>query len=341
MRQKSPYFVDWPITRKCNLNCIHCRGMPQGELSTVEARRLIAEIAELEPGWVIIEGGEPLLREDLFELLELMRHKGLEVYLITNGTLLNSQNIVALKRLGIKVMISIDGATQETYEGIRRGAKFETVLKSARACAEEDILDTINTIVSQINYQEIAGILELAQSLKVRRVMFLGLKPCQEYNELMLSPEGYGEAIELACEAAQRTGVDFFFDEPFFWAYVQEQRLVAPKPAHRSGILASQTSACILGDYLFIEPNGEVKPCTFAPLILGNVREKPLGQIWQETISSSFLRQLKDPESRTGYCRECKYLTECKGCRSRTITLTGDWFAADPACPLRAKWEQR
>ena len=96
LESQSPYLVDWAMTGKCNLHCRHCRGMTQGELSTERARKLITEIAELKPGWVIVEGGEPLLRHDLFELLELMRQRQLEVHLITNGTLLNPQILLPL-----------------------------------------------------------------------------------------------------------------------------------------------------------------------------------------------------------------------------------------------------
>jgi radical SAM protein with 4Fe4S-binding SPASM domain len=308
--------------------------MPPGELSTAEAERLIEEIASLEPGWVIIEGGEPLMRPDLFELLGLMQKAGLEVHLITNGTLLGEREIALLKGLGVRVMISIDGATAETYEHIRRGASFETVLTTARLCAQEGLLEAINTIVSELNYRELPGTLELAASIGVDKVNFIGLKPCEGYTEQVLSPEGYGEAIRLACEAGQRTGVSFFFDEPFFWAVVREWGLPQPPPSDPAGILVPGAPACILGDYLFIEPNGDVKPCTFAPLILGNVREKSLPQIWDEACASPFLKELKDPKSRTGCCANCKYLAECKGCRSRTVALSGDWFASDPACPL-------
>ena len=117
---QSPYLVDWAITDKCNLCCRHCRGMSKRELSTERAKKLVAEIAELKPGWVIVEGGEPLLREDLFELLSLMRQSQVEVHLITNGMLLSPQILSTLKFLGIKVMVSIDGATPETYEEIGR-----------------------------------------------------------------------------------------------------------------------------------------------------------------------------------------------------------------------------
>jgi len=334
---QSPHFVDWAITAKCNLRCRHCRGFSEGELSTERAKKLIAEITALEPGWVIIEGGEPLLRDDLFELLGLMRQRQLEVHLITNGMRLNSQIITALKQLGVRVMISIDGATQATYEAIRNGASFEKVIQAARHCVKEGLLEAINFTILKTNYAEIPGVFELATSIGVQRITFIGLKPCQDYAEELLTPQEYGEAIKLACQAAQKTGVEFFFDEPFFWATVREWGLPAQMPAVSTGILAPSTSACIFGEYLFIETNGDVKPCSFAPMTLGNVNEKPLGEIWREALSSSFLSQLKDPKSRTGSCRNCRYLADCRGCRSRTFVLTGDWFASDPVCPLSLK----
>ncbi len=332
-----PYLVDWAITGKCNLSCRHCRGMAKDELSTERAKRLIAEIAELKPGWVIIEGGEPLLRDDVFELLELMQQKGLEAHLITNGMLLSPRILAILKQLGVKVMISIDGATPATYEAIRNGANFERVVQSARDCAEEELLEAINFTVLKSNYAEIPGVFELAASIGVWKITFIGLKPCQRYIEELLTSQEYGEAIRLTCQAAQETGVEFFFDEPFFWATAREWGLLARTPAVGTGILLPSTSACIFGEYLFIEPSGEVKPCSFAPLILGNVNEKPLGEIWREVLTSSFFHQIKEPETRTGDCRDCQYVADCKGCRSRTFVLTGDWFAADPCCPLSLK----
>jgi len=335
--RQTPHFVDWAITAKCNLSCRHCRGFSEGELSTERAKKLVAEIAELKPGWVIVEGGEPLLRDDLFELLGLMRRRQLEVHLITNGMLLSSQIITALKQLGVLVMISIDGATQTTYEAIRTGASFEKVIQAARSCVKEGLLEAINFTILKTNYTEIPEVFELAASIGVRGITFIGLKPCQDYTEEILTPREYGEAIKLACQAAQKTGVEFFFDEPFFWATVREFGLPAQMPAVNAGILAPSTSACIFGEYLFIETNGDVKPCSFAPMSLGNVNEKPLAEIWQEVLSSAFFSKLKDPRTRTGSCRDCRYLADCRGCRSRIFVLTGDWFASDPVCPLSLK----
>jgi len=332
-----PYLVDWAITAKCNLSCRHCRGFPEGELSTERAKKLIAEIAELKPNWLIVEGGEPLLREDLFELLGLMQQRQLEAHLITNGMLLSPQILATLKQLGVRVMISIDGATRQSYEAIRTGASFEKVIDSARNCVNEGLLEAINFTILKGNYTEIPQVFELAASIGIPSITFIGLKPCQDYREKLLSPDEYGEAIRLACQAAQKTGVGFFFDEPFFWATVKEFGLPIKIPAVSTGILATSTSACIFGEYLFIETNGDVKPCSFSPMTVGNVNEKSLVEIWHEVLSSPFLHQIKDSKTRTGSCQSCQYLEECKGCRSRTFVLTGDWFTSDPVCPLSLK----
>jgi len=334
---QSPHLVDWAITDKCDLNCRHCRGFSGREISTERARKLIDEIAELKPGWVIVEGGEPLLRDDLFELLGLMRQKQLEVHLITNGMLLSPHIITALKQLEVKVMVSIDGATAATYEAIRTGASFERVVQAAHDCAREGMLEAINFTILKMNYTEITGIFELAASIGVQKVTFLGLKPCHDYPQELLTPQEYGEAIRLVCQAAQKTGVEFFFDEPFFWAAVKEWGLLAQIPEVNTGILAPSTTACIFGEYLFIGTNGNVEPCSFASMTLGNVNDKSLVEIWREALVSPFLCQIKDPKTRTGYCQSCKYLEDCKGCRSRTFVLTGDWFASDPVCPLKSE----
>jgi radical SAM protein with 4Fe4S-binding SPASM domain len=331
---KSPYLVDWAITSKCDLSCRHCRGFPEGEISTARASRLTSEIAELKPGWVIIEGGEPLLREDIFELLGLLRERGLEVHLITNGMLISPEIVTSLKRLGVRVMVSIDGATPETYERVRHGASFEQVVRSALEYARAGLLEAINFTILRMNYLEITAVFRLASSIGAPKVTLIGLKPCVDYATELLSPREYKEAIRLTCQAAQETGVEFFFDEPFFWATVKEHKLTAKLPGEGVGIVVASTSACAFGDYIFIEVNGDVKPCSYTSMVVANVSEKSLVRIWDEMLASRLINQIRDPKTRTGACLDCKYLEECKGCRSRTFALTGDWFASDSVCPL-------
>jgi radical SAM protein with 4Fe4S-binding SPASM domain len=339
--EKSPFMVDWAITEVCNLKCRHCRGMLSGDLTHDRAAQLVNEIAELKPAWVIIEGGEPLLRPDLFDILEALRHKSLEVHLISNGLLLDSEIISRLHTLGVKVMISIDGATSATYETIRTGSSFPKAVDAARRCARAGVLGAINCTVLKANYHEIPGIFDLAASVGAPKINFIGLKPCHNYPAELLTAAECGEAIRLACSSGKRTGIDFFFDEPFFGAVAQEWGLPAPQPAGDAGIVASGTNACIFGEYLFIEPSGDVKPCSFAPITVGNVTEKSLTDIWSEMLASPFFHRIREPSWRSGHCRDCRHLSQCKGCRSRTRVITGDWFASDPVCPLPRNEKQR
>lgn len=334
---RAPYLVDWAMTGRCDLSCRHCRGFPQEEISTERARRLTGEIAELGPGWVIVEGGEPLLRDDLFELLGRLRGEGLEVHLITNGMMITPEIVTVLKQLGIRVMVSIDGATRETYERVRGGASFERVLRSARRYARAGLLEAVNFTILKANYPEIPALFRLARSVGAPKINLIGLKPCADYAGELLSPLEYEEAIRLTCRAAQETGVDFFFDEPFFWAVVKERSLTARLPSEGAGIVVAANSACAFGDYIFIEANGDVKPCSYASMVVANVSKKSLVGIWDEMQASPLLNRIKDPLTRTGTCLDCRYLEECKGCRSRSFALTGDWFASDAACPLRSQ----
>lgn len=292
---------------------------------------------ELKPGWVIVEGGEPLLRTDIFPLLALMRERHLEVHLITNGLELSGEKISFLKEKEIKVMISMDGASKATYESIRNGSSFFRVLKVAEKAAKEGILKSLNLTLLKTNFREIPEVFELAVSLGVPSVTILGLKPCLSYEEKLLSPEEYEEAIALACRAGKKTGIGFFFDEPFFYPVLQERQLPATSAPERSGIILDSTSACIFGEYLFIDSDGAVKPCSFSPVSSGHLKERSLLQIWEEMQRSPFLQELRVSNYRSGHCQGCSYLLRCKGCRSRTFSLRGDWLASDPACPLGEK----
>ncbi|GAG74029.1 unnamed protein product, partial [marine sediment metagenome] len=115
-----------------------------------------------------------------------MRQRELEVHLITNGMLISPQIIGALKQLGVKVMVSIDGATKATYEAIRNGADFDQVVQSARTYAREGLLEAINTTLLKMNYREIPGLFDLAASVGVKRVTIIGLKPCHDFLQKLL-----------------------------------------------------------------------------------------------------------------------------------------------------------
>ncbi|HAG09201.1 MAG TPA: hypothetical protein DCK87_06555 [Desulfotomaculum sp.] len=329
-----PYFVDWAITNKCNLNCLHCRGMPAQELTSEETLEVAAQIPALSPQWVIIEGGEPLLRPEIFEVIKLCGQEARQIYLITNGMLLNESIVAQLASLKVKVMLSVDGAVKKSYEEVRRGANFNRLKEAGVYLKNYGIFDACNITLGQHNYRQIEDMFNFAAGLGVPKIVFLGLKPCGNYQDYVLSGENYARIIPLVAALQAKFKIEIVFDEPFFKPFLAARGIPFTLP-DANGIVVSSLSNCIFGEYLFIESNGEVKPCTFAPVSLGSLKEKPLKEIWEETQNSRLINEIKDLSTRQGRCQKCKYLNICGGCRSRTYALTGDWFKADPACPFQ------
>ncbi|MDL1972157.1 MAG: radical SAM protein [Deltaproteobacteria bacterium] len=330
---ENPYFIDWAITNRCNLRCLHCRGMDKREIDGKTALSIARQIPNLSPAWVIIEGGEPLLRGELFEILEIINKGEIETYLITNGMLLNKEAVKRLSELSVKVMVSVDGVDKESYEAVRRGASFERLKEAIYLLEEYNILDACNITIGRHNAWQIKKIFEFAKGFNINKIIFLGLKPCRDYGRYVLSGGEYKEVISSVIECQRVYKIDIFFDEPFFKPFLKEKG-IDYSPNAKNGIIVPEVSHCIFGDYIFIETNGDIKPCTFSPMAVGNLEKGNLEKLWEDMKKSETIRKIKDFSQRTGRCKDCKYLYDCGGCRSRTFALTGNWLSEDPSCPL-------
>ena len=329
-----PYLIDWAITDKCNLNCLHCRGMVSPELDAERVLKVAEQIPLLKPRWIIIEGGEPLLRQELFEVIEIIHKGGIKIYLISNGMFLNESIARRLADFDVNLMISIDGADEKSYEQIREGASFEKLKRSVAIANEYEILDSCPVTIGRHNYEQLGQMFKFAKEIGYKKLTFLGIKPCRDYASYALNGAQY-ESIFLSLVKYQREYMmSVYFDEPFFKPFLKEHDIDYSIEGE-NGIIVPDTSSCIFGNYMFIETNGDVKPCTFVPIVMGNVNEKNLGEIWDDMHNSELVKQVKDFSTREGSCRKCKYLRDCGGCRARTFGLTQRWFASDPSCPLR------
>lgn len=330
----SPYMIDWAITNTCNLNCLHCRGMAEEELDAKTILRLAEEVPLLKPGWVIIEGGEPLLRKELFEIIETIHEAKIKIYLINNGMLLDENIARRFKELDVNLMISIDGADKESYEKTRKGASFEKLKESVAVANKHKILDSCPVTIGKHNHQQIGELFKFADKIGYKKITFLGLKPCKNYEKYVLNAEEYEKIFLSIIKYQKDYRMEVYVDEPFFKPFLEEHN-IDYSPSSEDGIIVPDSSRCIFGDYMFIETNGDVKPCTFAPIVMGNVNEKGLNEIWNDMQNSELIKKIKDFATRENPCRECKYLYECGGCRSRTFSLTGSWTESDPSCPVR------
>jgi heme b synthase len=334
--------VAWEITRNCNLSCIHCRaaatmGPYSGELETSNCIRVLDQIAETGTPIVILTGGEPLLRPDIFEIARYGTDKGLRMVMAPNGTLIDGDSARKMAESGIRrISISLDGATAEKHDRFRgvEGA-FEGALRGIGFAKEAGIEFQINTTITQANLEEISAIQELAVSLgAVAHHIFL------------LVPTGRGKYIaDQAIDALQyEESLNWFYDQrektplqlkatcaPHYYRILRQRSKEEGKSVtFQTHGLDAVTRGCLGGTgFCFISHVGIVQPCGFLDLNCGDVTRTSFKEIWEQ---SEVFTALRNTDNLKGKCGACEYNKVCGGCRARAYEATGDYLAEEPLC---------
>ena len=338
-RVVNPVYVDWAITSKCNLDCKHCVGMEGGELTHDEVMKITREIIGLSPKWVILEGGEPLMRPDLPQVGRMLKEAGIDIFLITNGNAFTEEKLKELAAFSPKILFSIDGADAKTYEYTKTGASFETAKEWARRCAEVGLFQGVTTVLSKVNLGQIKGLIRLTEELSGKRLIFLPLKPFGDtvisqdyYEQNMLSPQEQEAAVKEIYSCGSR--LDIFYDEPFLWNLAARHGFSLD--SSDSGVTIPEVEGCAAAYSLYIQTSGSVRPCMFCDeeLNFGNAAREPLAKVWQRMSESATLTKWADQSQRKGNCRECARFESCRGCLARVAKLSGDVLQGDPSCPF-------
>ncbi len=338
----APRLVAWEITRNCNLSCVHCRaaatmGPYTGELDTDAALNLVDEIAQVGSPIVILTGGEPLLRPDIFEIASYGTKKGLRMVMAPNGTLITEENAKRMAESGIqRISISLDGATKERHDAFRgiEGA-FEGALKGMEQARAAGIEFQINTTITQANLEEIPKIQDLAVELgAVAHHIFL------------LVPTGRGKYIldqEIDAHQYEET-LNWFYDQreetplqlkatcaPHYYRILRQRAKAENKSVtFETHGLDAVTRGCLGGTgFCFISHRGVVQPCGFLDLNCGDVTQTPFPEIWR---NSEVFCALRNYDNLKGKCGACEYRKVCGGCRARAYEATGDYLAEEPLC---------
>jgi AdoMet-dependent heme synthase len=334
--------VAWETTRNCNLSCVHCRasatlGPHSGELDTQAAYRLLDQIAQVGKPIVILTGGEPLLRSDIFDIATHGTSKGLRMVMAPNGLLITPQIARKMADSGIKrISISIDGDSAESHDCFRgvQGA-FEGALKGIENATTAGIEFQINTTITKTNLNQIPAILKLAETLgAVAHHIFL------------LVPTGRGKYIvdqEIDAREYEQT-LNWFYDQqgktnlqlkatcaPHYYRILRQRAKSEGKSvSFQSHGLDAVTRGCLAGTgFCFISHRGIVKPCGFLDLNCGDMTQQSFGEIWH---NSEIFKNLRDNNQLKGKCGACEYRRVCGGCRARAYEATGDYLAAEPLC---------
>jgi radical SAM protein with 4Fe4S-binding SPASM domain len=346
-----PLVLSWNVTRKCNLKCSHCyiNARPRDytdELTTEEGKRLINQICEVSHPLLILSGGEPLLRRDIYELIEYGTQKGLRMGLGSNGALIDDSVAKKLKQSGIKtVSISIDSHVPEHHDDFR-GVKgsWQKAVNAIRALRENGLLVQVNTTLTQQNYDEIDDIMSLAEKLGVENFHLFFLVPTGRGKKIAdVTPVMYEEMIKntFAKTARHRLNVKPSC-APQFMRIAKDMNLD----------MRQWVRGCMAGLYYCrVYPNGEVTPCPYLPIKLGNIREKSFKEIW---FNAEVFKKIRDFDSLKGKCGACEYRSICGGCRARAYGLSadfidycgdlhepaelkGDYLGEDPWCVFKPK----
>ncbi|MFC1988370.1 radical SAM protein [Chloroflexota bacterium] len=343
--------VAWEITRSCNLYCAHCRasadsGPWENELSTEECYRVIDEILEVGNPILILTGGEPLARDDVFTIGKYAVNKGLRVVMGSNGTLITEEVAAEMAKVPIsRLAISLDFPVAELQDDFRgkKGA-FDEAITGIRNAQCAGIGIQINSTITKMNVGLLPKTLELARELEAVAFHPFLLVPTgrgKNLESVELSPEQYEETLNWIYDKQMELGDSMFFkptDAPHYMRIMkqrQKQGDVIPTPqSHGSSgghpPMHSVTRGCLAGTgFCFISHRGGVQGCGYFDLEAGNLRDESFSQIWN---NSSLFCEVRDISNLKGKCGICEYKRICGGCRARAYEATGDYLEAEPYC---------
>jgi heme b synthase len=334
--------VAWEMTRSCNLNCVHCRAAAErgpypGELDTGKCLEILEQIAQVGQPIVILTGGEPLLREDVFDLAQHGTRLGLRMVMATNGTLVTPEIAERMKSSGIKrVSVSIDGASAEEHDQFRKvpGA-FDASLESIDWLKKAGIEFQINTTVTRHNVHQIRDILDLAVKLDaVAHHIFL-LVPTGRAKEMVdqeIDAQEYEKLLRWFYEMRNQVPLHLKATcAPHYYRILrQEAHARGEKVNFDTYGLDAVTRGCLGGtSFCFISHDGIVQPCGYLELNSGDLKKSSFGEVWRD---SQIFKRLRDFSAYEGKCGRCEYVKFCGGCRARAYEDTGDYMAEEPLC---------
>jgi radical SAM protein len=357
---KRPLLVFWEMTKACHLACFHCRANAQlvggpDELTTDEGRRLIDSLASIgRPRPILIlTGGDCLMREDIVELAAYARSVNVPIAIAPSVTpQLSSSMLQSLREVGVKsASLSLDGATASTHDTVRGiDGHFESTIGAIRRLRAHGFTTQINTTVMPANVRELADVAKLLhdQQVNVWEVFFLittgrgteitatSAKENEDVCNFLVDASRYGFTVRtveapffrrVALERAQSLDNPPFVDAASTYGFLRSRLLELLGPS--SAPVRAPSAATRDGKgIIFVGASGDIYPSGFLPIILGNVRDASLIDVYRE---HELLRSIRSAQFE-GVCGCCEHSDLCGGSRSRAYAMYGNPLASDPGC---------
>jgi len=331
-RQFVPRLIFWELTNACNLKCVHCRACPVDErspedMTTEESKTFIDQITSFVKPALVLSGGEPLVRPDVFEIAEYGASKGLRMLLATNGTMVIPEVAQRIVDTGIqRVSISIDGANAASHDSFRRiDGAFEQAWRGVANLKAVGVPFQINTTVAKHNIDEIPDILEMAirEGAVALHIFLLVPTGCGKEiaDDEMIDPREYERILNWFYERSKNVEISLKATcAPHYFRIMRQ----------RANGHDAITKGCLAGSAVcFVSHKGEVYPCGYLPVSAGNVRRTHFKTIWDD---AEVFKVLRDEDNLQGKCGRCEFRRVCMGCRARAYACTGNYLAPEPYC---------
>jgi heme b synthase len=348
--------VFWETTAGCNLECIHCRRLDlsrelmKSDLTLDDARRFIADLASFSKPILVLSGGEPLFRPDIYQIATHARDSGLTVALATNGTLITAPVAQKIVEAGIRrVAISIDGADETTHDNFRRQpGSLAAALAGFRHLHALGMSLQINCTVTKHNVRQVDQLYDMARELGADALHLFMLVPVgcgvQIAESNMLPADEYERVLNWMYDRSKAREIHLKATCAPHYFRIMRQRAAAehirieathshgkPQGAGHHHDMSAMTKGCLAGSAIcFVSHTGEVFPCGYLPVSAGNVKQQHLRDIWG---GAPVFQRLRDEDQLEGKCGCCEFKKVCLGCRARAYYEShGNYMAEEPYC---------
>ncbi len=353
---KDPFIVIWELTRACQLKCLHCRADAQytrdpRELTLKEGKNLIDQIYDMNNPILVFTGGDPLMRDDIFDIAKYAVEKGVRVSMTPSATPnVTKEAIVKAKEVGLsRWAFSIDGPIAEIHDHFRGTAgSFDLTMERIKYLHELEIPIQINTVISRYNYEYLDEMAKMVEELNcvLWSVFFLVPTGRGQVSD-MISPVEHEKVLRWLYDLSKRVPFDIKTTEAMHYRRVVIQQKMREAKAQTDEIdyLNALTEKGLTGSidglgrapkgvndgngFVFISHIGDVYPSGLLPVKAGNVRETSLAEIYRE---SPIFKALRNPDEFKGKCGVCEFRYVCGGSRSRAYAMTGDYLESEPFC---------
>lgn len=319
----TPIAVNWNFTYLCNLNCLHCysRSLLRPELSTVQAKLAAQKLFEVGVEYITFGGGESLLRPDFYEVATFCAQIGFGLRLITNGTSFSSDTAKLLRDIGVeKVLISLDGPTSEVHERVRGRGTFAKAVDTIQQCKEENLPVMVLTTFGRVNLNMVRSFIVFLNNLSIQEWRVNEIKEmgnaAKNRSNVLLPTEVRQLHAQLHRLNKEYQGT-IIFDSKF--SEVLDEFSV---PSVQPGCHCAKLTFAL-------RANGDISPCVYLPLKIGNILENDFTRLWAE---SALVRSIRYKQPRAK-CLKCRWFDQCQGgCFARSYHAKGDLEQPDPLC---------